>query len=76
MSQGTPTDLVRNFGVESRDPVPDQPFTTPPRRVEGSVVAGGAPMARADDAQRGAPYDPQKAVRAGQDAVNWTGGNY
>lgn len=58
MSLGTPTELVRDGGVEGRDPVPDEPFTTSPRRVEGDAVGEGAHLARADDAQRGAPYDP------------------
>jgi hypothetical protein len=28
-------------------------------------------LRRADDAERGEPYEPKKAVRAAQDASNW-----
>ena len=76
MSQGTPTDLVRDGGVEGRDRAPDEPFTTAPQRIEATAAGDGAHLARADDAQRHAPFDPVRAVRAGQDAVNRTSGSY
>jgi len=71
LSQGTPTKLVRDGGVEGYDDPPEEPPTREPKRIEpqsGDPRSGD--LRRADDAERGEPYDPKKAYRAAQDAYN------
>jgi len=40
LTAGTPTALVSDDGVESRDPPPDAPFVVEPVRVEYDAVDG------------------------------------
>lgn len=55
MSQGVPTPLVRDGGVESQDPAPEGPFKVTPVLVgEGG---GPSDLRRADDAERGSPTE-------------------
>jgi hypothetical protein len=68
MSQGTPTRLVRDGGVEGSDePVEGEPFRVTPVRIEGEGPHDGSDMLRADDAEREAPYDSKEAARAAWD---------
>jgi hypothetical protein len=52
MSQGTPTSLVRDRGIESSDPVEDMPFGRTPVAVGTEGVHGGSDLRRSDDANR------------------------
>ena len=52
MSQGTPTSLVRNRGIESSDPVEDMHFERTPVVVKTEGVHGGSDLHRSDDANR------------------------
>jgi hypothetical protein len=69
MSQGTPTSLVRDEGVEGSDPVADEPFKVTPVRIEAEGPAG-ADQHRADDAQTEDPYDARQASRAATDVYD------
>jgi len=51
MSDGTPTALVHDAGVESQDPPPDEPITTTLERVAETTAADGSDLKRADDAE-------------------------
>ena len=65
MSAGTPTALVRDGNVEDHDPAPDGPFKVTPVILGDDPKANdGADLRRADDAEREAAYDPDKAARA------------
>jgi hypothetical protein len=70
MSQGTPTHLVRDGKVEGSDPVSDEPFKVEPVRIEGHPAHDGSDLKRADDAERGEPFDPKAATRAAWDAFD------
>jgi hypothetical protein len=64
LSQGKPTRLVRDGGVEGSDPVDDEPFTVDPVRIESSVARDGSDLRRADDAERDALADPREVARS------------
>lgn len=49
MSDGTPTKLVRDEGVESYDPPPDEEPSQKPTRIEEEQVADGEDLRRAGD---------------------------
>jgi hypothetical protein len=68
LSNGMSTKLVRDGGTESYDDPLDSPPTAIPVRVpaEGRAAADGGDLRRADDAERGGPYDPQKAEDAAE----------
>lgn len=51
-SDGTPTALVRDGSVESRDEPPERPFVGPLERPEPSHAATASDMRRADDASQ------------------------
>jgi hypothetical protein len=70
-SEGTPTKLVRDAGLESFDPPPDIPLTGAPVPAAASahLSSGPADMRRADDAEREAPYDPRDACRKATSAI-------
>ena len=65
MSQGTPTPLIRDDGVEGHDPAPDGPFKVTPVRLgeDGSP----SDLRRADDAEREPPH--KSPVDAAWDAA-------
>jgi len=66
MSQGVPTDLVRDSGRESHDPPPARPLLeadlVPAEQAAGGE-ADGSDLRRADDVDS-RPYDPAEARRA------------
>ena len=71
MSDGIPTPLVRDGTVEGHDPAPDEPFkVTPVRLGDDAKPNDAADLRRADDAERGPTYDPQKAARGAWDAYD------
>lgn len=76
LSQGRPTRLVRDGTTERYDdpPVEEAPSVVP-RPVEGAVPPVGGPdsLRRADDAQRGQPYDGKKAYRELMDLFDQIG---
>ena len=72
-SAGTPTSLVSDDGVESKDAAPNEPVTeTLVRANDESGAAGGSDLRRADDKQGGS-YDPDKAWDAAIDAATTWG---
>jgi hypothetical protein len=74
ISQGTPTNLVRDGKIEGTDSVTDEPFQVKPVRIEGDGVEprDGSDMRRADDAELEAPYDARRAARSAWDAFDQT----
>jgi hypothetical protein len=75
-SDGAPTSLVRDGGIESRDPPPDTPCPTTLVRSETSNPASdGSDLRRADDAEREPPYDRGGAVEAVFDDMTLWGPN-
>jgi len=76
MSQGTPTHLVRDDGVEGNDPPPNEPFKVTPVGVSADSNGSCNPhdMRRADDAERDGPYDSKRATRRGWDVFDETSG--
>ena len=69
LSAGEPTSLVRDAGIESRDPPPDTPLPTTLVPSETSNQASdGDDLRRADDAEREPPYDRDSVVQAELDA--------
>ena len=71
MSQGKPTRLVRDDGVEGSDPVADIPFVVDPERIRGDESAPhGSDLLRADDEQQDAPYVADDAARGAWDAFD------
>jgi len=73
-SAGSPTSLVRDGGVESKDAPPNKLMTaTLVRAVNDSgTAADGSDLRRADDKQ-GGQYDPDKAWDAAIDAATTWG---
>ncbi len=62
LSDGQPTKLVRDGGVESYDAPPDGEVpTVVPTPIEASGQADGDDLRRADGAQAEGQYDPKKA---------------
>jgi hypothetical protein len=55
ISDGTPTSLVRDGSLESKDPPPDEPFTGTFVELAESAPAAGSDLRRADSAE--APSD-------------------
>jgi hypothetical protein len=69
LSDGHPTKLVRDDGVESYDQVPDGPATQTPTRIEEDPNStDGADLLRADSAEAGG-YDSTTAGLSALDAV-------
>jgi len=69
-SEGRPTKLVRDSGLESFDPPPDLPVPREAVAVDSHAhaLSDGADMRRADDAERAVPCSPravwEKAIGA------------
>ncbi|HEY5026382.1 MAG TPA: hypothetical protein VII76_15505 [Acidimicrobiales bacterium] len=70
-SEGHPTKLVRDGGLESFDPPPDvpMPVSLVPAASGASPWAGPADMRRADDAEREAPYDRRAACQKATSSI-------
>jgi hypothetical protein len=73
LSEGKPTKLVRDDGVESYDEPPDDPPTATPEKIVVDPPVGPSDLRRADDAER-MSYDPRAATRAAWDAFDQSGG--
>jgi hypothetical protein len=70
LSDGHPTKLVRDHGVESYDQIPDGPATQTPMRLEEDPEAtDGADLRRADSAEGLQAYDVTTASLSALDAV-------
>jgi hypothetical protein len=67
MSNGKPTKLVRDSGVESSDPPPDEPFAHQPEPLEAAITPGPDDVHRADERQQAGPFDNERAVRVAFD---------
>jgi hypothetical protein len=75
LSDGKPTKLVRDGHVESCDDPPEGPTVTTPVPVEPEpAAANGEDLRRADDAERGEPFDQEKVTRAVLDVFDREGG--
>jgi hypothetical protein len=75
LSDGEPTKLVRDAGVESYDPPPDGGWLTGMLvPVEEPADCDPSDMLRADAASQAGPYDPAKARRAALDVFDRTAG--
>jgi hypothetical protein len=74
MSGGQATKLVRDAGLESYDPPPEGPFTQTPTPVQSPAASGSNDLRRADDLERGDPYDAKKAWRGVEDVFTQTHG--
>jgi hypothetical protein len=61
-SDGRPTDLVRDHGVESRDAPPPEAFAGPLTESPETPAADGADLLRADDATAGRRYSRSEAI--------------
>jgi hypothetical protein len=73
LSDGTPTTLIRDDGVEGHDEPPDGPFVQEAERIEPAPARSDT-LRRADDAERAGDFDPEKLVRAAWDAFDQTSG--
>ena len=69
ISDGNPTALVRDAGVESQDPPPDEPITMGMERVAEATRVGGGDLRRADDAQR-QDFDPNATTDAAEESID------
>jgi hypothetical protein len=63
ISGGSPTALVRDGGVESQDPPPDEPITAEMEPWGVDPPADGSDLKRADEAES-QEFDPQKLTDA------------
>ena len=64
ISEGNPTSLVRDGTVEGSDPVANGPIKITPVRIEVDGPhdgTDGTDGRRADDPERGGPFDPDAA---------------
>jgi hypothetical protein len=72
LSNGRPTKLVKDGGIESFDQPPDRPPTQTPTRIEADPNAtGGSDQQRADSAQSGEVVDPSTFRLAALDTAPW-----
>jgi hypothetical protein len=70
MSDGTPTALVRDAGVESQDAPPDEPITIEMERVAAEAIPGdGSDLKRADDAEA-QESDPGALIDAAEEGID------
>jgi hypothetical protein len=68
-SDGAPTALVRDGGVEGHDPPSSSPFTGEIERVPETALTDGSDLKRADDAEAG-EFDPSTFAQAASDAID------
>jgi hypothetical protein len=70
VSDGTPTALVRDAGVESQDTPPDEPITVEMERVAAETIPGdGSDLKRADDAET-QEFDPGALIDAAEEGID------
>jgi hypothetical protein len=71
MSQGQPTKLVRDDGIECYDPPPDLPLpdVLVPVTAGTSASSGDSDLRRSDDAGQEDPYSTKRAGQAVLDAL-------
>jgi hypothetical protein len=70
VSDGTPTALVRDTGVESQDAPPDEPITVEMERATGETIPGGSSdLERADDAET-QEFDPGALIDAAEEGID------
>ena len=69
ISDGTPTALVRDAGVESQDPPPDEPITVGMERGPEATRPDGTDLKRADDAES-QHFDPQAMTDAAEEGID------
>lgn len=69
ISDGSPTALVRDAGVETQDPPPDEPITAGMERVEEAPPADGSDLKRADAAESQG-FDSQAMTDAAEEAID------
>ena len=69
ISDGVATALVRDDGVESQDPPPDEPTTGPMERDPEPTRTDGSDLQRADDAERQV-LDPDAMVDAAEEGID------
>jgi len=70
ISDGRPSSLVRDSGVESKDAPPDEAFEGPLIRAASDASTEGSDLRRADDAQTNS-FDSKKFWDAAVDAATW-----
>ncbi len=76
MSDGAPTALVRDQGVESQDPPPSTKFDGPLEPVAEHAPADGEDLLRADnEGADEAIFDPNAAVGTVWDTFGQSGGD-
>jgi hypothetical protein len=68
-SDGVPTKLVRDGGVEQYDPPPAEPPQTELVEVRPTQPTNGSDLRRSDDPSAGAVYDPKAAIWAAIDTI-------
>jgi hypothetical protein len=68
-SDGIPTALVRDGGLEGHDPPPSSPITGNLERVAETPPTDGSDLKRADDAEAG-EFDPSAMTQAASDAID------
>jgi hypothetical protein len=73
ISAGTPTALVRDAGVESHDPPPDEPITVAMERVAEAAHVDGNDLRRADDAESQA-FDPYAMTDVAEESIEGSSG--
>jgi hypothetical protein len=74
LSNGRPTNLVKDGGAESFDAPPDRPPTQTPIRIEADPNAtGGSDLQRADSAESGEVVNPSDFRMAALDAFGQVG---
>ncbi|MGA2836551.1 MAG: hypothetical protein ABSF84_08140 [Acidimicrobiales bacterium] len=73
ISQGSPTALVRDEGVESSDPPPDVPFTGELEPCPEPQTPDGDDLRRADDADS-RQFDPDAEEDSAWDAFGASAG--
>ncbi len=71
MSDGTPTDLVRDDGGVSKDPPPDAPFEGVIQPLPGGPGLGGTPEAVSETVRQRQGRDLTQYF----DRIGWSGSN-
>ena len=69
MSDGMPTRLVRDGGVEGNDDPPDEPPSREPVRIEDPDASGRSDLRRADEAEAGSTFDDARLIDAASEMI-------